>query len=70
MTSAITAGIRPRLRLPAAQTVVVTLMSFPLIGLLLRVKANEGGKKESALQWQLACNWTHHVEHWIDRRLG
>jgi hypothetical protein len=46
MTSVISAGIRPRLQLPAEQTVVVTLMSFPLIGLLLMVKAN-GEKKVS-----------------------
>ena len=69
MTSAITAGIRLQLRLPAEQTAVVTLMSFPLIGLLLMVKA-KGEKKESALQWRLECGWTYHFEHRVDRGLG
>jgi len=48
MTSAITAGIHPQLRLLVEQTVEVTLMSFPLIGLLLMVKAN-GEKKRISL---------------------
>ena len=46
MTSAIMAGIRPRLRLPAEQTVVMTLMSSPLIGRLVMVKADGGKKKK------------------------
>ena len=41
MTSAITAGIRPRQQLPAERTVVVTLISFLMKGLLLRVKTEE-----------------------------